>query len=240
MFKRQKDYVIIDAGNTAIKLAVIKNGKLSTVDRFSSLDQIIPFIINKVVVCISVTHQDFKKLVEDNNGLFFQISYNRKLPFISEYTSMETIGIDRLCNVAAAAAKFPLSNSLIIDIGTCVKFDFLSSDNVYRGGSIAPGISLRYQSLHEYTSKLPLLNIKEHTDIIGDNTTRAIQSGVINGMRHEIEGLISRYQHDFDDLQILITGGDATYFDFPQKSNIFANKNLTLEGIVEIYEINTL
>jgi type III pantothenate kinase len=99
---------------------------------------------------------------------------------------------------------------------------------------------LRYQSLHEYTSKLPLLDIKGHTDIIGNNTTRAIHSGVINGIRHEIEGLISRYEHDFDDLQILITGGDASYFDFPQKSNIFANKNLTLEGIVEIYEINTL
>jgi type III pantothenate kinase len=240
MFKPEKDYVIIDAGNTAIKLAIIRNGKLAKVDRFSSLGQIIPFIANKVVVCISVTHQNFKKLVEEHNGLFFQISHNLQLPFKSEYTSMHTIGIDRLCNVAATVAKFPGRNSLIIDIGTCIKFDFLSADNLYRGGSIAPGISLRYQSLHEHTSKLPLLDLKGHTDIIGNNTTRAIHSGVINGIRNEIEGLISRYEHDFDDLQILITGGDASYFDFPQKSNIFANKNLTLEGIVEIYEINTL
>jgi type III pantothenate kinase len=83
-----------------------------------------------------------------------------------------------------------------------------------------------------------LLDLKLNAPIIGEDTKGSMHSGVINGLLHEIEGMISRYEKDFEDLKILITGGDASYFDFPQKSNIFANKNLTLEGIVEIYEIN--
>jgi type III pantothenate kinase len=153
---------------------------------------------------------------------------------------METIGIDRLCNVAAAIKNFESENCLVVDIGTCIKFDFISANNIYLGGSISPGIDVRYKSLHEQTSKLPLIASKVNTPIIGDNTKRAIHSGVINGMQYEIQGMILRYEKDFSDLKILITGGDASYFDFPQKSNIFANKNLTLEGIAEIYEINAL
>ena len=74
--------------------------------------------------------------------------------------------------------------------------------------------------------------------IIGGDTNKSMHSGVINGIQHEIQGMIMRYEKDFGDIKILITGGDASYFEFPQKSNIFANKNLTLDGIVEIYEIN--
>ena len=99
---------------------------------------------------------------------------------------------------------------------------------------------MRYRSLNHYTSKLPLLTFKDKVSLIGENTNASIHSGVINGMTHEIQGMISRYERDFDELQIFLTGGDASYFDFPQKSNIFANKNLTLEGIVEIYKIHAL
>jgi type III pantothenate kinase len=151
---------------------------------------------------------------------------------------METIGIDRLCNVAGAMKTFESEHCLIVDIGTCIKFDFISAKNVYLGGSISPGINLRYRALHEYTSKLPLIDSKANASIIGDSTASSIHSGVINGIMHEIQGIILRYEKDFGQLKILITGGDASYFEFPQKSNIFANKNLTLEGIVEIYEIN--
>ena len=240
MFNHEKSYVIIDAGNTSIKLAIIENAKIVEVYRLLSLDEIIPFVLKKTVVCGSVTNHDFKGLVEKHGGVYVQITYSVTLPFKSAYTSMETVGIDRLCNIASASSTFPRTNVLVIDIGTCIKFDFLSNHGIYKGGSIAPGISLRYKSLNDYTSKLPLLDIKKPTPLIGANTLHAIQSGIINGMTHEIQGLISRYENDFEDLQILITGGDASYFDFPQKSNIFANKNLTLEGIVEIYEINTL
>ena len=93
---------------------------------------------------------------------------------------------------------------------------------------------------HPIPNKLPLLDFKGAVPLIGQNTQSSIHSGIINGISNEIQGMISRYERDFDRLQVFITGGDASYFDFPQKSNIFANKNLTLEGIVEIYKIHAL
>ena len=236
----EKSFVIVDAGNTSIKVAQVKNSQIQSVKRYDHISDAVSSISDTVVVCASVLNEDFKQLVIKNGGRFHQITHQSTLPFKSAYSSMETIGIDRLCNAAAAAKTFESEHCLIVDIGTCVKFDFISAKKVYLGGSISPGINLRYKALHDHTSKLPLIDIKGNAPIIGDSTNSSIYSGVMNGIMYEIQGVILRYQKDFGQLKILITGGDASSFDFPQKSNIFANKNLTLEGIVEIYEINAL
>ena len=236
----EKPFVILDAGNTSIKVAHVNNGQIQSVNRYPKLADALGSISGADIVCASVLNEDFKQLFFERASGFHQITHQSLLPFKSAYRSMDTIGIDRLCNIAGALKSFKSHNCLVIDIGTCIKFDFVSANNIYLGGSISPGIDVRYKSLHEHTSKLPLIASKVNTPIIGDNTKRAIHSGVINGMQYEIQGMILRYEKDFSDLKILITGGDASYFDFPQKSNIFANKNLTLEGIAEIYEINAL
>ena len=240
MSTSEKPFVIIDAGNTSIKVAHVNNGQIQSVNRYPKLADALGSISDADIVCASVINENFKQLFFERAISFHQITHQSLLPFKSAYRSMETIGIDRLCNIAGALKSFKSHNCLVIDIGTCIKFDFISANNIYLGGSISPGIDVRYKSLHEHTSKLPLIASKVNTPIIGDNTKRAIHSGVINGMQYEIQGMILRYEKDFSDLKILITGGDASYFDFPQKSNIFANKNLTLEGIAEIYEINAL
>tara|TARA_B100000902_G_scaffold374153_1_gene402866 strand:+ start:134 stop:856 length:723 start_codon:yes stop_codon:yes gene_type:complete len=235
-----KPFVIVDAGNTSVKVAHIKNSHIQSVHRFAHISDALSTISDADVVCASVLNENFKQLFINSGGSFHQITHQSKLPFKSVYGSMETIGVDRLCNMAAAFKLFESQNCLVVDIGTCIKFDFLSENNLYLGGSIAPGIELRYKALHEHTSQLPMLDFKSATAIIGGDTNKSMHSGVINGIQHEIQGMILRYEKDFGDLKILITGGDASYFDFPQKSNIFANKNLTLEGIVEIYEFNAV
>lgn len=240
MSTSKNSFVVIDAGNTSIKVAEVKNSKIEMVHRFDEVSSLLPYLSENNVVCASVVHKDFEHLVVSSGGTYHEINHNSKLPYTSQYKSMETIGVDRLCNVAAALKYFNAENCLIVDIGTCVKFDFISLDGLYKGGSISPGIGLRYKALNSYTSKLPLIDLKSARTIIGSDTKESIHSGVINGLTNEIEGMISRYEKDFQELKVIITGGDASYFDFPQKSNIFANKNLTLEGIVEIYENNAL
>ena len=240
MSTSKNSFVVIDAGNTSIKVAEVKNSKIEMVHRFDEVSSLLPYLSENNVVCASVVHKDFEHLVVSSGGTYHEINHNSKLPYTSQYKSMETIGVDRLCNVAAALKYFNAENCLIVDIGTCVKFDFISLDGLYKGGSISPGIGLRYKALNSYTSKLPLIDLKSARTIIGCDTKESIHSGVINGLTNEIEGMISRYEKDFQELKVIITGGDASYFDFPQKSNIFANKNLTLEGIVEIYENNAL
>ncbi|MEJ6588368.1 MAG: type III pantothenate kinase [Crocinitomicaceae bacterium] len=240
MLEAKKSYLIVDAGNTSIKVALVENQEMGIVHRVKTWGEALEFVKGRHVVLASVLGTEDRSSLKLNVASVHQVTSKSRLPFRSLYTSMDTVGIDRLCNVAAAKLHSSGKNNLIIDIGTCVKFDFLSADGFYHGGSIAPGIDMRYRSLNHYTSKLPLLTFKDKVSLIGENTNASIHSGVINGMTHEIQGMISRYERDFDELQIFLTGGDASYFDFPQKSNIFANKNLTLEGIVEIYKIHAL
>ena len=240
MTSSEKPFVIVDAGNTSVKVALVKNSQILSVHRFAQVSDALTTISDADVVCASVLNENFRQFFIERGVSFYQITHQSTLPFKSAYESMETIGVDRLCNMAAAFKLFGSQNCLVVDIGTCIKFDFISENNVYLGGSIAPGIELRYKALYEHTSQLPMLDFKSAVSIIGEDTNKSMHSGVINGIQHEIQGMIMRYEKDFGDIKILITGGDASYFEFPQKSNIFANKNLTLEGIVEIYEINAL
>ena len=240
MTSSEKPFVIVDAGNTSVKVAHVKNSQILSVHRFAQVSDALTTISDADVVCASVLNENFRQFFIERGVSFYQITHQSTLPYKSAYESMETIGVDRLCNMAAAFRLFGSQNCLVVDIGTCIKFDFISENNVYLGGSIAPGIELRYKALYEHTSQLPMLDFKSAVSIIGEDTNKSMHSGVINGIQHEIQGMIMRYEKDFGDLKILITGGDASYFEFPQKSNIFANKNLTLEGIVEIYEINAL
>ena len=97
---------------------------------------------------------------------------------------------------------------------------------------------MRFKALNLFTDKLPLIEISEKVNLIGNSTESAIQSGVQNGMNAEIIGLILEYKAKYTDLNVFDTGGDAHYFDLAQKNVIFADENLTLKGILEIYLLN--
>lgn len=230
---------ILDAGNTRLKLAYFENNTLIEVLSFDNRTMFLNSLntIQKIVVS-SVIDDFFLKELEQKVSDIFQIHTELILPFELVYKTPETLGIDRICNVAAINSFKSNGNRLCVDIGTCTKFDFLDENQSYLGGSISPGLNLRYKALNSFTAKLPLLEPTASVDLIGDSTTTAIQSGVQNGMRAELNCLISQYQQKYDDLTIFITGGDAHYFDFEQKNNIFADENLTIKGIFELYKLN--
>ena len=230
---------VLDAGNTRVKLAVFENNTLLSVQYFEDRIALLDFIDkNEKIVLSSVIDASFLEDLKKKTSSIFQIHSNLTLPFGMKYKTSETLGIDRLCNIAAVNLLNSTGNRLCIDIGTCIKFDFLDEHQNYLGGAISPGLRLRFKALNSFTAKLPLLEPTIAIDLIGDSTTSAIQSGVQNGMQAEINGIIDRYQQEYQDLTIFITGGDAHYFDFEQKSNIFADENLTLKGIFELYKLN--
>jgi len=233
------DLYIIDAGNSRIKLGVCIKGEIVSLSSFNSLALLKQELEPNVPIAISSVlnsnfEQDFKKY---KNPIFW-INHEVKLPFKIKYLSPTTLGIDRICNVAAISKTNQFTNRLIVDIGTCIKFDFLNDKNEYEGGSISPGLKLRYKALNLFTDKLPLIEISEKVNLIGNSTESSIQSGVQNGIKSEITGVISKYREKYQDLSIYITGGDAHYFDLAQKNNIFADEILTLKGILEIYLLN--
>ena len=233
------DLYLIDAGNSRIKLGVCIKGEIVSMSSFNSLALLKQELEPHVPIALSsVLNSNFKEDLKNVQNPVFLVSHQVKLPYKINYLTPSTLGIDRICNVAAISKTNQFTNRLIIDIGTCIKFDFLNDKNEYEGGSISPGLKLRFKALNLFTDKLPLIEIFEKVNLIGNSTESSMQSGVQNGIESEIKGLISKYREKYQDLSIYITGGDAHYFDLAQKNNIFADEILTLKGILEIYLLN--
>ncbi|RLD28456.1 MAG: type III pantothenate kinase [Bacteroidetes bacterium] len=239
--------LIIDVGNTSVKLAVFKHEKLILKKRVAlkNIEIEINDISNnykgieKAIVAsvgnlkksdVSHIKKQFKLIVLDTST---------KVPFKNFYKSPETLGVDRIALVSASVKQYPHQNVLIIDAGTCVTYDFISNENKYLGGAISPGLRVRYQSLNNLTSNLPLLATKAPKKITGNTTVESIHSGIINGILNEIKGTISEYEKKYKDLTVILTGGDADFLSKRLKSSIFANSNFLLEGLNYILEFNT-
>ncbi len=232
--------LIIDAGNTVVKLATFVNGELVETERLSFKEFIDTFSsssIKQVVISSVLSNEMTKKLVSFFKEPFI-VTNKTDLPIALCYNSPETLGVDRICNAVYASNNISKGYAVTIDIGTCLKFDIVSANGEYLGGSISPGINLRYKSLNDYTGNLPLLSNKKATSLVGTDTTSSIHSGVINGINAEIHRLMEQYSVQFDDLTFFMTGGDARYFDIHSKNDIFAVENLTLLGLYEIYKFN--
>jgi type III pantothenate kinase len=137
-----------------------------------------------------------------------------------------------------AVLMFPNKNRLVIDAGTCITYDFIDANDVYHGGAISPGIKLRYESLHNYTSNLPLLTSEDPEAIIGNSTLQSIHSGVINGITFEIDSFISSILDKNDNFIIILTGGDAEFLAKRLKNTIFANPNFLLESLNQTFQFN--
>ncbi len=166
----------------------------------------------------------------------FSINHNTKLSFTNAYQS-NTLGQDRICLVAGAKARFGKS-VLVIDAGTCITFDYLDETNTYRGGSICPGMDIKYKALHNFTANLPLLNSIEQTELIGNTTEKCIMSGIINGTIAEIEQTINLYKAENPDIKVVITGGSGEFILSKLKNNVTFEKNLIFWGLKNIYDFN--
>jgi type III pantothenate kinase len=233
--KKSTHFLVIDAGNTRIKTGVFVDDCLDDFRYFQHQDlskfkQYIQNVKYDEAILASVKSEKdtqwIKQLIR-NVKIFNKLD---KIPITNLYKTPETLGQDRLANVIAAYHKTK-GNTLVLDIGTCIKFDFINAKGEYVGGSISPGIKLRYKALNEFTGLLPLLNETKIPKWIGKSTKECMHIGVIRGVQAEINEFIKEYQSNNEDLTIFVTGGDAQYFEFQPKSNIFAVENLTLEGL---------
>lgn len=227
---------VLDGGNTHIKLGAFVGNQLVQTNRFQERASLGKHLSPEDMVVIAnvgelLLQQDLIAL----GCQVYTVSNMDPLPFSNAYKTPNTLGIDRLCNIAAVHQQHPSRNILVIDAGTCIKFDFIDALGTYHGGSISPGISLRYHSLHDHTSQLPLLNPTSACDVIGMNTEGGIHSGVMGSVKAEINWRIEEFNNRYEDLIIYLTGGDAHNFDLGQKNDIFVDENLTLKGIYALY-----
>ena len=237
--------LVIDIGNSKVKLAVFELDTIITTtvcDEINLLDEI-KRISNKYSITQSILSsvKDIKEEYQKEFNklpLLIILNNNTPLPFKNLYTTPSTLGNDRIALAAAAVSLYPSKNCLVIDAGTCITYDFINSKNEYLGGAISPGIPMRYRSLHQYTVKLPLLNRNEEFNLIGASTQESIDSGIIYGVICEIEGVIAQYEEGFDDLTVVLTGGDTKFLSKQLKNSIFANQNFLLNGLNNILTFN--
>jgi len=238
--------LIIDVGNTFTKLAVFKHNTLfgkESVETKNCIVEIKKFKKKyknfEFAIVSSVGKLDDKALNFLKKEFKLTIlSHLTRLPFKNLYSTPKTLGIDRIALICASVEQFPDNNVLVIDAGTCITFDFINAKNEYLGGAISPGIRMRYKAMHNQTANLPLLETEVLKNIIGDTTATSMHSGVLNGVLNEIDGSISEYRKKYQDLTVILTGGDAKMLSKQLKSSIFANSNFLLEGLNFILQYN--
>ena len=228
--------IVIDGGNTQVKLGFFKQKQLLKTHRFNGFNSLNQFISSRdIAVLANVGNPKIQDQLREIGCQIKPIHATGPTPFLNAYKTPETLGIDRLCNVAAVHDMHPKQNVLVVDIGTCIKFDFIDANSSYHGGSISPGIALRFSSLHEHTANLPLLHPKSRWNLIGTSSEESIQNGVMGSVSAELNWRIKEFNNRYEDLVIYLTGGDAHYFDLGQKNNIFVDENLTLKGIYALH-----
>lgn len=237
----------IDFGNSRTKIGIFQGNELLSTQIFEELSKnsienlFTDFPLISSIIYSSVRDVD-PEIIEhlQNFKKTIQLTHKSALPFTNKYKTPETLGKDRIAGVAGALALLPGKNVLIIDAGTCITFDILTSKSEYLGGGISPGIAMRFKSMNTFTGKLPLIkaNIYDKAELIGTTTESSMESGVKNGIVCELDGIIDQYKLQFPDLNVIVTGGDYKYFDKYLKNNIFAAPNLVLIGLKKILDID--
>lgn len=233
--------LVIDIGNTQIKIAVFEDQNLIFKNAFniddiqSNLESLSTrYKINRVILShvarlqpevLHYLKAQFDTLVLDSHTA---------VPFINKYETPQTLGVDRLALVAAAASQFKNKNVLVIDAGSCITYDFINSRSEYLGGSISPGIEMRYKAVHHFTANLPILTRAEEIPAKGNSTNNAIHLGILEGVVLEINGIIERHIRQNQKLTVVLTGGDTIFLAKNLKSSIFAIPNFLLEGLNSI------
>ncbi len=232
--------LVIDIGNTRVKAALFRENKLTDFKTYNSVAEIL-----EDTAFISNVQNAIVGSVVDGHDVFYQslgqlmplliFTSTIKLPLINKYQSASTLGSDRLSASIAAYYLHPNQNVLVIDAGTCIKYNFTNANNEYLGGAISPGLGMRFKALQRFTSKLPLVETNEDfQDLIGTNTQNSILSGVLNGTVAEIDGIIDRYRTEYPEILVLLTGGDSEFLAKRLKNSIFAHQNLVLKGLNDI------
>jgi len=240
-------YLIFDIGNSQIKFGIYENQTLLLHQNFKEED-----IATKLAMMLKEYKSPVKAIISSVKDipkeLFIELkninteliilNKNTKIPIKNLYQNPETLGKDRIAAAIGANFLFPNTNILVIDAGTAITYDIITEKGEYLGGNISPGLMMRYKALNKFTGKLPLVEPNLNVPLYGKNTYEAIEAGVQNGILFEMDAFIKVISQKFSNLKVIITGGDAFYFENKLKKSIFAEPNLVLLGLNSILEYN--
>ena len=235
----------LDFGNTRQKLAFFEKGELKEVIVLEDdgiqqlaviLDEVKP---ERSILSSVINHAEGIETLLRERTSFHKLTHLSRLPFTIAVGKPETMGADRVAIAAAAVSLFPGQNNMAIGLGTCITFNFINQEHQFMGGSISPGMEMRFQAMHQFTAKLPLVKAHWNVPLIGYDTATNLQSGVVLGMAKEMDGIIDAYKEKFGNFNALLTGGDTHLFGPHLKNKIFADPHLIFKGLYAISQYNS-
>lgn len=229
-----------DFGNTRLKCAVFSNHQLGHMevlptDSINAIEHLLQQYQPQYSIISSVINHPtaINELLAAQTQLH-QLNHESILPFSAPVAKPQTIGADRLALCAAAVHLYPQQHCLIIGLGTCITYNFVNNQHQFLGGSISPGMHMRFKAMHQQTALLPIVEAQHDFPLIGYDTKTNLQSGVLLGMAKEIDGIIAAYQQKYHRLQVLMTGGDMAFFQHHLSQKIVTNNNLLFTGLYAI------
>ncbi|AFK04823.1 putative transcriptional acitvator, Baf family [Emticicia oligotrophica DSM 17448] len=253
---------VVDIGNTTAKAGFFKDNNLIEIKRGLTLEEIEALILlnnvkNVLISSVTKSQQELELIFDKVSVNKLYLTTETPIPIAKHYDTPQTLGSDRLAAAVGANFLFPKQDVLIIDMGTAIKYDYVSALGAFEGGIISPGMRIRFKALHTFTKRLPFVEAREIPELVGKNTKACIESGVINGIIAEVNGMIEKYSEK-GIRKVILCGGDASFFESQIKKPTFAldfgidikNKNsepqfsiehisnLTLIGLNRILQYN--
>ena len=236
--------ICFDFGNTRLKAAVFENEKFAEEivlpnDDITVIENLLARYNPQKTILSSVI--DHNTAIEDllaSRTKFHKLSHHTKANFTTPVGKPETIGADRLALSAAAVYFYPGKNNLVIALGSCITYNFINQYHEFIGGGISPGMEMRFKAMQVFTAKLPLVEKDWNFPLIGYDTKTNMQSGVIAGITYEIDGFIDSYALKYGNFNVVLTGGDTSYFAGQLKNKIFADSNFLFKGLYALSETN--
>ena len=231
--------LVIDFGNTIAKAAVFDNSEIVKLIKSTNLEEIIHLTREyQIDDCIISSTSIEPQHIQDSLPIKSRIlSYKMSYPFKINYETPNTMGLDRIAVVAGAFDLFSGDDSLVIDCGSCITYDLLVSQE-FIGGAISPGVNMRFKALNTFTANLPLVELSEMNSLVGTSTDGSLRSGVFNGIRAELDEMITSFSEEYGPLKVVICGGDYIFFENKLKASIFAAPELVLKGLNGILRYN--
>ncbi len=236
--------ICFDFGNTRLKAAIFENEKFSREivlpnEEITTIEKLLQDVKPQKTILSSVIEHniDVENLLAANST-FHKLSHLTKANFTTPVGKPETIGADRLALSAAAVHFYPSKNNLVVALGSCITYNFINQYHEFIGGSISPGMEMRFKAMQVFTAKLPLVEKEWNFPIIGYDTKTNLLSGVIAGITYEIDGFIAEYARKYSNFNVVLTGGDTSYFAGQLKNKIFADPYFLFKGLYALSETN--
>lgn len=238
--------IAIDQGNSSAKVAIFAGEKLIEVIRHSELRAAdIEAIASRIDVqgaiysSVRLDDESVTEAIARVAGKVVVLDHHTPVPVTIGYATPGTLGHDRIAAAVGAVSEYPGCNCLVVDAGTAVTLDVVTAERHFSGGRISPGVRMRFEALHRYTSRLPLVDTAGDTPFVGYDTATAIRSGVVQGIAGEIESCYRKLQCEMGgSLKLILTGGDASLLAPLVEAETIVDENILMKGLNRILTYN--